>query len=154
MRSNLLFMAFAVVLMTACTDASSPKEDETVTDTSTETPPSKATDGRYVISALPKLSEPNACVLPITITNGTDKPATISMMQFTVKGPGEDDSGNMFGQTVAPGATNIASLLFPTRACSDLMEIVSPVLKCTTEGQDCTESLEFKSTDTLSFNNG
>lgn len=154
MKPHLLFLGAAGMLIVACTDMSSPKKDGPETDTPAEMPPAKVTDGRYVISALPKISEPNACVLPITITNGTDKPATISMMQFTVKGPGEEDSGNMFGQTVAPGATNIASLLFPTRACSDLMEIVSPVLKCTTEGQDCTERLELKSTDTLSFHTG
>lgn len=111
--------------------------------------PSK--DGRIVVSSLPKVFEPNACILPITIRNGTDAPATVSMMGFTVTGTGEPDSGNMFAQTVAPGDTNTAQLLFPTRQCDELLEISAPNLTCQTREEDCSESVEIESTPDLTI---
>lgn len=137
----------------ACSNNSEPNSDneaviEPVTSAEVET---KATDGRIVISALPKVSEPNACILPITVTNGTEDTTTVSMMQFTITGTGEDDSGNMFGQTVAPGETNTARLLFPTRQCNELLEITAPNLTCRMGEADCSEKVEFEETEGLSF---
>lgn len=102
-------------------------------------------DGRIVVSSLPKVFEPNACILPITIRNGTEASASVSMMNFTVTGTGEPDSGNMFAQTVAPGETNTAQLLFPTRQCDELLEISAPNLTCQTEGRNCSEAVEIES---------
>lgn len=109
------------------------------------------TDGRLVISALPKISEPNACILPITVRNGTEATTTISMMQFTITGSGEDDSGNMFAQTVEPGETNTARLLFPTRQCEDLQLIIAPNLTCRSGELDCVDMVEFEATSELAF---
>jgi hypothetical protein len=141
--------------LAACGNNSDVRSDnaatESVTPVEAET---EVTDGRVVISALPKVSEPNACILPITITNGTDDTTTVSMMQFTITGPGEDDSGNMFAQTVAPGETNTARLLFPTRQCDDLLEITAPNLTCRVGETDCSEDVEFEATEGLSFKRG
>ncbi len=114
----------------------------------------KAADGRLVISSKPKISEPNACILPITITNGTDLETTISMMQFTITGTGEDDSGNMFAQTVAPGDTNTAQLLFPTRQCDELLEITAPNITCVVNEADCSDEVEFEAGENLNFKRG
>lgn len=112
---------------------------------------SPAKDGRIVVSSLPKVFEPNACILPLTIRNGTEAPATVSMMQFTVTGTGELDSGNMFAQTVAPGETNTAQLLFPTRQCDELMEISAPNLTCKTGEEDCADIIKIESADDLTI---
>jgi len=111
--------------------------------------PSK--DGRIVVSSLPKVFEPNACLLPLTIRNGTEAPATVSMMQFTVTGTGEPDSGNMFAQTVAPGETNTAQLLFPTRQCDELLEISAPNLTCKAGEEDCSDLIKIESADDLTI---
>ena len=106
-------------------------------------------EGRIIISSLPKIFEPNACILPITIRNGTEAPATVSMMQFTVTGTGEPDSGNMFAQTVAPGETNTAQLLFPTRQCDELLKISAPNLTCQSEQADCSDIVHIESAPDL-----
>jgi len=142
-------LALSISLM-ACSD--SPSETEALE----EAVPDKEvvdliTDDRLVISSLDKVPEANACILPITISNGTDKPATISMMQFEVSGSGESDSGNMFGQTVAPGEINTARILFPSRQCEELLEINPKNLKCETNGLDCVETVEFESREGLAF---
>jgi len=141
--------ALSMCLM-ACYD--SPAETEVpIESTLDEKRVEAITDGRLVLSSLEKVSEANACILPITISNGTDKPATISMMQFEVSGPGESDSGNMFGQTVAPGEINTARILFPSRQCEELLEINPKNLKCEMNGLDCVETIEFESQEGLAF---
>lgn len=114
----------------------------------------EAMDGRIVVSSLPKVSEPNACILPITITNGTDAETTVSMMEFTITGSGKDDSGNMFAQIVAPGETNTARLLFPTRQCEELTVITAPNLTCESSETDCAEAVEFEAIDGLIIQRG
>lgn len=113
-----------------------------------------ATDGRIVVSSLPKENEPNACILPITIRNGTEIETTVSMMDFSVSGSGQDDGGNMFAQTVAPGETNTARLVFPTRQCEELSVITAPNLTCNTGGEDCAAAVEFEAVDGLIIQRG
>lgn len=145
-----------VLFLTACSETK-PQENVEIEEASEDNSPQllnevvKAVDGRIVISSKPKGFEPNACVLRITIRNGTDAEATVSMMQFTVTGTGEPDSGNMFGQTVAPGETNTAQLLFPTRQCDELLEISAPNLSCKTGGEDCSGSVEFENAPDLTI---
>lgn len=142
-------LALSISLM-ACSDL--PAETEVpIESTLDEKGVEAITDGRLVLSSLEKVSEANACILPITISNGTDKPATISMMQFEVSGSGENDSGNMFGQTVAPGEINTARILFPSRQCEELLEINPKNLKCETNGLNCVETVEFESREGLAF---
>lgn len=144
------------LLVSACSETQAPESSDGVTAgednismPSDET--TKAVDGRIVISSKPKGFEPNACILFITIRNGTQAEATVSMMQFTVTGTGEPDSGNMFGQSVAAGETNTAQLLFPTRQCDELLEISAPNLSCMTEGEDCSGAVEFESAPDLTI---
>lgn len=148
--------------LSACGDAPSDQEGDKVEtqqesmtdDTASPQVASPATDGRIVVSSLPKISEPNACILPITITNGTETETTVSMMEFSVTGSGQDDSGNMFAQTVAPGETNTARLLFPTRQCEELTVITAPNLTCENGESDCTEAVEFEAVDGLIIQRG
>lgn len=143
--------AIAFLVLSACSDSSESNDKlvQEVVDAPVDA--EKITDGRLVISTLEKVAEPNACILPITVTNGTDKPATISMMQFAVTGTGEDDSGNMFGQRVEAGETNTARILFPSRQCEELLEVKPGNLKCETNGMDCVENVEFESLPGLTF---
>ena len=146
----------ATALLVACGDTVSESETQDAlsqeADTTSES--SLVRDGRIVVSSLPKVSEPNACILPITITNGTETEATISMMEFTITGSGQDDSGNMFAQNVAPGETNTARLLFPTRQCEELSVITAPNLTCKSGETDCSNSIEFEAKDGLIFQRG
>lgn len=76
------------------------------------------------------------------------------MMEFTITGSGQDDSGNMFAQNVAPGETNTARLLFPTRQCEELSVITAPNLTCKSGETDCSNSIEFEAKDGLIFQRG
>lgn len=155
MRLRFLFLLCAALTLAACGNNSVPDETGDISEVTNTAPVNeKAKDGRIVISALPKVSEPNACILPITVTNGTDVETTVSMMQFTITGKGEPDSGNMFGQTVAPGETNTARLLFPTRQCNELLEITAPNVTCKTGDADCSEKVEFEAGEGLAFTRG
>ena len=152
--STLVFCAIAsATLLSACGDTTSQPETEGADAPNTEATQEKApaADGRIVISSLPKVSEPNACILPITITNGTEVETTVSMMEFTITGSGQDDSGNMFAQTVSPGETNTARLLFPTRQCEELSVITAPNLTCQSGEQECSDAIEFEAQDGLIF---
>jgi len=145
----------SISVLSACGDTPpQPQEDVTAAQDGTQEEVALATDGRIVVSSLPKVSEPNACILPITITNGTDSEATVSMMSFSVTGSGQEDSGNMFAQTVAAGETNTARLLFPARECAELSVITAPNLTCKTGGDDCVDAVEFEAVDGLIIQRG
>ena len=60
----------------------------------------------------------------------------------------------MFGQTVSPGAINTARLLFPTRQCSELTDIIAPNLTCLRGETDCADQIKFEATEGLSFQRG
>ena len=150
---------FTTAMLSACGDSASDQSVEegsavTADQTQMEEANTLATDGRIVVSSLPKENEPNACILPITIRNGTDVETTVSMMDFSVSGSGQDDGGNMFAQTVAPGETNTARLVFPTRQCEELSVITAPNLTCNTDGEDCAAAVEFEAVDGLIIQRG
>ncbi|CAM3692954.1 hypothetical protein [Litorimonas haliclonae] len=152
--STSVFCAVAsATLLSTCGDTTSQPEIEGADAPNAEATQEKtlAADGRIVISSLPKVSEPNACILPITITNGTETETIVSMMGFKITGSGQDDSGNMFAQTVSPGETNTARLLFPTRQCEELSVITAPDLTCQSGGKDCSDAIEFEAQDGLIF---
>jgi|GEM_PF-2513761 len=155
--STLVLCAVAsAALLSACGDTTSQPDtegaDAPIAETTQKT--ALAADGRIVISSLPKVSEPNACILPITITNGTEAETTVSMMEFNITGSGQEDSGNMFAQTVSPGETNTARLLFPTRQCEELSVITAPNLTCMSGEVDCSDAIEFEAQDGLIFQRG
>ncbi|WP_416878251.1 hypothetical protein [Litorimonas sp.] len=152
-----LAAALSVSALSACGDNPSDQtgdEETPVSQSQMEEDALPATDGRIVVSSLPKVDEPNTCILPITITNGTESEATVSMMSFSVTGSGQEDSGNMFAQAVAPGETNTARLLFPARKCEELSVITAPNLTCKTEGEDCVDAVEFEAVDGLIIQRG
>ncbi|RKQ69073.1 hypothetical protein DES40_1854 [Litorimonas taeanensis] len=149
--NRLIMLCCATFLgLSACGDPSRDvQNDESLQSDIEETVLS--TDGRIVISSLPKVFEPNACILPITVQNGTETEVSVSMMEFSVTGTGDDDSGNMFAQSVEAGETNTAYILFPTRQCDELLEITANNLTCKTMGEDCSESVEFESIEDLTI---
>lgn len=158
---NFYSIALAATLsiagLSACSDNTSDETrdaEDIVTSDQMSEDTSLATDGRIVVSSLPKVNEPNTCILPITITNGTDTEASVSMMGFSVTGSGQEDSGNMFAQTVSAGETNTARLLFPGRECEELSVITAPNLTCKSGGSDCTEDVEFEAVDGLIIQRG
>jgi hypothetical protein len=152
---HFVFASFcSLAFLAACSDGPAEKVSDTESlqgSTPTETLEASEVEmnGKITISSLPKVFEPNACILPITVTNGTETDATVSMMQFKVSGPGDPDSGNMFGQTVASGGTVTATLIFPTRQCDELLEISAPNITCKTAQGTCEEAVVLKSREGL-----
>ena len=155
--SLFLCAVLTAFVLPACGEAPSdqaPNVEETKVENPADKGGGRVTDGRIVVSSLAKVSEPHACILPITITNGTDVETTVSMMQFSITGSGKDDSGNMFAQTVAPGDTNTARLIFPTRSCEELSVITAPNLTCKNGERDCSGDVEFEAIDGLIIQRG
>jgi hypothetical protein len=153
MKKVSLICIIGLALLSACSEGTGVDsvEDNVPTPNAAYEVSSIEIDGRIVISSAAKIFEPNNCILPITISNGTEEDAQISMMQFKVNGPGEADSGNMFGQTVASGEITTAHIHFPTRQCDELLEISAPNLTCKTDSGSCEDSVVFEPGEKMQF---
>ena len=121
-------------------EASSQNKDEPQSKEETE----KVTmDGRITLYIEPLISEEAACILPIKIANGTEKPASVSMFGFKVSGPKVDDSANMFAQPTPSGEIRLARVILLGHSCADYDTITVSEYLCAANDDDCADMVDF-----------
>lgn len=140
MRYTFPFL-FSIIVLAACSKAAedTPKE-EAPTLASSETIAANipvSLDGQITLTAEPLLSEDAACVMPLRVSNGTKAEISVSMFGFSVTGPGDDDTGNMFPQVVPSGEYQTARIIQIGQSCSAFDTITLKDVLCKTDGQDC-----------------
>jgi len=99
----------------------------------------------------PPVSEPRACIIPITIENGLDAPTSVTMISFDLTGPGEDTKGNMFAPQAAPGDRSEARVIVEGQSCDAFDTLTIPEIRCTSGEENCADDVKFVDGDALRF---
>lgn len=125
--------------------------------TETEAPAAEETAMSDVAAGVVRLrlntpvSEPRACIIPITIENGLDDPTSVTMIAFDLTGPGDDAKGNMFAPAAAPGETSEARVIVEGQSCEAFDTISVPEIRCTSGDENCSQDVELIDGDKLRF---
>jgi len=101
-------------------------------------------DGTITISPEELISERAACILPLRVSNGTDKDVSVSMFDFKVTGPGDDDAGNMFAQPTPPGQVRTARIILIGQSCDAFDTVTISEALCVSGDEPCPAAVEFE----------
>ncbi len=99
----------------------------------------------------PPVSEPRACIIPITVENGLAASTSVTMIAFNLSGPGEDGRGNMFAPVAAPGEISEARVIVEGQSCDAFDTISIPELRCTSNDESCEDKVELIDGESLRF---
>lgn len=108
-------------------------------------------DGQIRVILQTPVSEPRACIIPIRIENGLENPTNVTMIGFSVTGPGEDARGNMFAPVAASGEVSEARVILEGQSCDAFNTLTVPEVLCTSGDEDCRDLVELKDGGGLSF---
>lgn len=108
-------------------------------------------DGQIRVILQNPVSEPRACILPIRVENGLEKPANVTMIGFAVTGLGDDARGNMFAPVAASGMVSEARVIIEGQSCDAFNTLTVPEVLCTSGDEDCSDVVELKDGGGLSF---
>lgn len=153
-----LFMSAALIL-SACGSPDSEisateTPDATVVTAPTEIPPVPEfaaaeafdADGAVLILVDRVVSEPDACLLMMSVVNGTDNRVTAGLFAFDVTGNGQSAGANMFPQTTEAGDVKTAQIVMPGADCANAQVIEGGQLNCriADTGESCVEVTELR----------
>ena len=129
-----------LILLAACqpadTDMELPSEDTVkVTEAVVQ-------DDVVALRLSEPVSEPRACIIPIRIENGLDDPTNVTMIAFSLTGPGEDAKGNMFAPVAQPGEVSEARVIVEGQSCDAFDTISIPEIRCTSGDETCEDKIE------------
>ncbi len=156
-----VFALLLAMSVTACqaqekpqTDIKTEPEDSAVPTPQNPVNISVPQDGRISLTAETLLPEDSACVLPLRISNGTDKAVSVSMFGFAVTGPGDADTGNMFPQDIPSGQYRTARIIQIGQSCDAFDTITIKDIMCR-ENNDPETSCDvtFEDSDEIRFVN-
>lgn len=134
MKRYILWAALLVACQPADNDSDLPIEDDASI--------SDVQDGVVIVRLNDPVSEPRACIIPITIENGLDDPTNVTMIAFDLSGPGDDAKGNMFASAAAPGETSEARVIVEGQSCDAFDTLSIPEIRCTSGDENCASDVE------------
>ena len=97
------------------------------------------------------VSEPRACILPIKIENGLEADVSVTMIGFSLTGPGEDSRGNMFGPVAKPGEASEARVIVEGQSCDAYDQVIASDIVCRSNETDCSDVVRLESSGGLRF---
>ena len=103
-------------------------------------------DGDVTISVtrLIEESDPDNCLMMMSVDNGTDDTVSAGLFAFQVEGGGASVGANMFPQTAAPGTRETAQVVLSGRSCDVAETITGGEANCRIEGGgSCVDALDF-----------
>lgn len=159
MKHARLISVFALVL-TACGNSSDVSSVESPTESSTaETqmdvvsldqpsniPSSMDADGKVLITVERLVPESAACLVMMSVVNGTDETVNAGLFAFNVTGNGETAGANMFPQTAEAGVIKTAQIVLPGADCKNAKQIDGGQLNCrlVDSGESCMNVTELR----------
>ena len=97
------------------------------------------------------VSEPLACIIPISVENGLEASTRVTMIAFKLTGPGNDGTGNMFAPAASAGEISEARVVVEGQSCAAFNVIHIPEIRCTSDEQSCTDKIELIDGKALRF---
>lgn len=147
---------FAALLLIACGDSGqvdgtlSPDVMSVATSPSLDLPdglPASLNANDKVLVMVERLvPEDNACLVMMSVANGTEETVTAGLFAFDVTGNGESAGGNMFPQTAEPDSMTTAQIILPGSDCGDVQAIEGGQLNCkiAETGESCVDVSELR----------
>lgn len=103
-------------------------------------------DGKVLITVDRLIPEPEACLVMMSVINGTDETVTAGLFAFDVTGNGEQAGANMFPQTAEPATMQTAQIVLPGADCADAQVIEGGQVNCklAETGESCLDITELR----------
>lgn len=148
--TSIVSVSLAALLLVSCGDATS--DDDTTMDAaaSVETPDglpaSLNADDKVLVMVDRLIPEDSACLVMMSIVNGTDETVTAGLFAFDVTGNGETMGANMFPQTAEPDTVETAQIVLPGADCVNVKVIEGGQLNCkiTDTDETCVDVSELR----------
>ena len=126
----------AAALLAGCQPA------ETNTDVPLENEGAVVEAGVVTLRLKNPVSEPRACILPIQIENGLEAPTNVTMIAFSLSGPGDNANGNMFAPIAEPGDVSEARVIVEGQSCDAFDTITIPEILCKSGESTCEDKVK------------
>ena len=108
-------------------------------------------DGQVRLVLQTPVSEPRACILPIRVENGLEASVSVTMIGFSVTGPGDDTRGNMFAPIAGSGAVSEARVILEGQSCDAYDQVTASEVVCRSNDTDCSDLVQLKEGGGLRF---
>lgn len=153
---HILPLSFAALFLVCCgdtgqpDDAASPDVATIAVSASPEVPEglpaALEADDKVLVMVERLVPEDSACLLMMSVVNGTDETVTAGLFAFDVTGNGETAGGNMFPQTAEPDSMTTAQIILPGADCSNVQAIEGGQLNCkiTETDESCIDVSELR----------
>lgn len=148
--SPLFGLLTAAVLLASCGDAASVDPVSTdqapMTEQAAGLPAALAADDKVLVMVDRLIPEDAACLVMMSVVNGTDEVVTAGLFAFDVTGNGESAGANMFPQTAEPDSLTTAQIVLPGADCNDVLSIEGGQLNCkySETGESCLDVTELR----------
>lgn len=154
-----LSLSFAALLLVACGDSANvdgsplseaayvaPVAVSPTLDLPDGLPAALNADGKVLVMVERLVAEDSACLLMMSVANGTDETVTAGLFAFDVSGNGETAGANMFPQTTEPDTMATAQIVLPGADCADVKMIEGGQLNCkiAETGESCLDVSELR----------
>ena len=97
------------------------------------------------------VSEPRACIIPIRVENGLEEDTNITLIGFSLSGPGEDAKGNMFAPVASAGGFSEARVIVEGQSCDAYDTLSIPDILCKSGDEACSSKVELVDGGGLKF---
>ena len=97
------------------------------------------------------VSEPRACIIPIRVENGLEEDTNITLIGFSLSGPGEDAKGNMFAPVASAGGFSEARVIVEGQSCDAYDTLSIPDILCKSGEEACAPKVELVDGGGLKF---
>jgi hypothetical protein len=98
--------------------------------------------GLVRVRLMTPVSEPRACIFPIRVENGLEEDTNITLIGFSLSGPGDDAKGNMFAPVAAAGGTSEARVIVEGQSCDAYDTLSIPDILCKSGEEACAAKVE------------
>ena len=148
--------ALSALLCVACSDpadvepsmipAGAPVTASPMTDGSDGLPASLDADDKVLVMVDRLIPEEYACLVMMSVVNGTDQTVSAGLFAFDVTGNGQAAGGNMFPQIAEPDTMTTAQIILPGADCANVQAIEGGQLNCkiAETGESCLDVAELR----------
>lgn len=152
----ILPLSLSALLCVACSDAGdadrkpspdvAPVAVSPTLDLPDGLPASLQANDKVLVMVERLVPEEYACLVMMSIVNGTDETVTAGLFAFDVTGNGETSGGNMFPQTAEPDTMTTAQIILPGADCANVQAIEGGQLNCkiAETGESCLDVAELR----------
>ena len=138
-------------LLTACQSGNDDAKSPAETDPAPVEAAVSVKAGAVVLRLNEPVSEPLACIIPISVENGLEATTRVVMIAFDLMGSGDGAKGNMFAPAAEPGEITEARVIVEGQSCKAYDTISIPEIRCTSGNESCENKLEFIDGKALRF---